>query len=286
MTATGRLPALFIGHGNPMNTLELNGYTRAWRALGEQLPRPRALLVVSAHWFIGATAVTAMERPRTIHDFYGFPPELFAFDYPAPGAPDVAQQVADTVAPLWLGLDRDQWVLALGTWSVLAHLYPEADVPVVQLSINALKPLEYHLELAARLSPLRDRGIMIVASGNVVHNLRLIEWKRPDAGADWARRFDDAAVAQLAEDPASILKLAEHPDYAMAVPTPDHFIPLLYLAGLAAETEGTADALVRGYALGSLSMTCYGAGAEVRLECDDEGAATLPSDVPPDQTNI
>jgi 4,5-DOPA dioxygenase extradiol len=277
---------LFIGHGNPMNTLELNGYTRAWRALGEQLPRPRALLVVSAHWFIGATAVTFMERPRTIHDFYGFPPELFAFDYPAPGAPDVAQEVADTVAPLWMGLDRDQWGLDHGTWSVLAHLYPDADVPVVQLSINALKPLEYHLELAARLAPLRDRGIMIVASGNVVHNLRLIEWNRPDAGADWARRFDDAAVAQLAEDPAAILKLAEHPDYAMAVPTPDHFIPLLYLAGLAAEGEGTADALLRGYALGSLSMTCYGAGAEVRLASDAEGAAALPTDVPPDQTNI
>ena len=283
---TEPLPALFIGHGNPMNTLELNGYTRAWRALGEQLPRPRALLVVSAHWFIGATAVTAMPKPRTIHDFYGFPPELFAFDYPAPGAPDVAREVADTVAPLWMGLDRDQWGLDHGTWSVLAHLYPEADVPVVQLSINAVKPLEYHLDLAARLSPLRHRGIMIVASGNVVHNLRLIEWKRPDAGTDWARRFDDAVVAQLAEDPAAILKVVEHPDYAMAVPTPDHFIPLLYLAGLAAAGEGKAEALVRGYALGSLSMTCYGAGADVRLESDPEGAAELPSGVPADQTNL
>ena len=280
-----RMPALFIGHGSPMNTLERNGYTQAWRALGRQLPRPRALLVVSAHWFIGATAVTAMPQPRTIHDFYGFPPELFAFDYPAPGAPDLAQEVADLVQPLWVGLDRDQWGLDHGTWSVLAHLFPEADVPVVQLSINALKPLDYHVALAARLAPLRDDRVMILASGNVVHNLGQIQWQLPDHGVDWARRFDDAVVAQLAADPAAILKVAEHRDYPLAVPTPDHFIPLLYLAGLAAE-EGRADALLRGYAMGSLSMTCYGLGTDVQLSYEPEGAATLPPGVPPDQTNM
>jgi 4,5-DOPA dioxygenase extradiol len=281
-----RMPALFIGHGSPMNTLERNGYTEAWRALGERLPRPRALLVVSAHWFIGATAVTAMPRPRTIHDFYGFPPELFAFDYPAPGAPDVAAEVAEVAKPHWVGLDRDQWGLDHGTWSVLAHLYPEADVPVVQLSINALKPLDYHVELGARLAPLRERGIAILASGNIVHNLREVQWDRPDAGFDWARRFDDSVAARMAEDPGRILELAAHPDYSLAVPTPDHFIPLLYLAGLAAAGEGRAEALVRGYALGSLSMTCYGVGTDVAHAREPHDPAGLPRGVPPDQTNI
>ena len=280
------LPVLFIGHGNPMNTLERNGFTCAWRALGERLERPRALLVVSAHWFIGATAVTAMARPRTIHDFYGFPPELFAFDYPAPGAPDLAAEVAEVVKPHWVGLDRDQWGLDHGTWSVLAHLYPDADVPVVQLSINALKPLDYHLRLAEALAPLRDRGIMILGSGNVVHNLRRIQWDDPDGAFDWSRRFDEAAVERLAEAPGDVLRLAEHPDYAMAVPTPDHFIPLLYLAGLAAAGEGRAEAIVQGYALGSISMTCFGAGAGGPVEGEAEGAAALPEGVPADQTNM
>jgi len=280
-----RMPALFIGHGSPMNALESNGFTSAWRALGRALPRPRALLVVSAHWYIGATAVTAMPQPRTIHDFYGFPPELFAFDYPAPGDPALAEEVAEVVKPHWVGLDRDQWGIDHGTWSVLAHLYPEADIPVVQLSINALKPLDYHVELGAALAPLRERGVMILASGNIVHNLRRIQWNRPDSAYDWAERFDDAAAEQLASAPGDVMKLAEHPDYDFAVPTPDHFIPLLYLAGLAAE-EGGLDALVRGYAMGSISMSCYGLGTE-GLGCKDgEGAATLPENVPPDQTNM
>jgi len=279
------MPALFVGHGSPMNTLEDNGYTRAWRRLGRALPRPRAVLVVSAHWFIGATAVTAMARPRTIHDFYGFPDELFAFDYPAPGLPELAGEVTEVVKPHWVGADRDQWGLDHGTWSVLAHLFPKADVPVVQLSINALKPLDYHIELATKLNQLRKRGVMIVSSGNVVHNLGHIEWNRPDAGADWARRFDDMVAQQMTEAPADILAAAKHPDYAMAVPTPDHFIPLLYTAGLAA-AETDAQALLRGYAMGSLSMTCYGVGMSGVVCEDADGAARLPDGVPPDQTNI
>ena len=282
---SARMPALFIGHGSPMNTLELNDFTRAWRRLGKALPRPRALLVVSAHWFIGATAATAMAKPRTIHDFYGFPEELFAFEYPAPGLPELAGEIAEVVKPHWVGADQDQWGIDHGTWSVLAHLFPDADVPVVQLSINALKPLDYHVELGRRLAPLRERGIMILSSGNVVHNLRRIDWSKPDEGEAWAHRFDDAVAEQMAANPADILKVAEHPDYASAVPTPDHFIPLLYTAGLAAE-EGSAAAFLRGYAMGSLSMTCYGLGVDGLPCVEGEGAAGLPDGVPADQTNI
>ncbi|HEX8669585.1 MAG TPA: 4,5-DOPA dioxygenase extradiol [Allosphingosinicella sp.] len=281
------MPALFIGHGSPMNTLERNGFTDAWRALGKHLPRPRAVLVVSAHWFFGATAVTAMPRPRTIHDFYGFPEELFAFDYPAPGAPEIAAEIAEAVRPTWCGLDRDQWGLDHGTWSVLAHLYPEADLPVLQLSINALKPLDYHVELGARLAALRSRGIMVVASGNIVHNLARIQWNRPNAAFDWAERFDDAAARQLAEAPGDVLRLVDHADYGHAVPTPDHFIPLLYVAGMAAAQGAGLEALVRGYAMGSISMTCYGLDAAVDLKAfEADGAATLPAGVPADQSNI
>jgi 4,5-DOPA dioxygenase extradiol len=268
-----------------MNTLELNGFTRIWRAIGKVLPRPRAILAVSAHWYIGATAVTAMPKPRTIHDFYGFPQELFDFEYPANGSPEVAQEIVEIAKPNWIGLDSDEWGLDHGTWSVLAHLYPNADIPVVQLSINAQQPFEYHVELGTRLSSLRDRGILVLLSGNVVHNLRLIEWNRPTEGADWTRRFDEAAMRQMSEDPSTIVRLSEHPDFARAVPTPDHFIPLLYAAGIAA-VEGRAQPLIKGYSLGSLSMTSYNVGPELNLPNEAEGIADLPADVPPDQTNL
>jgi 4,5-DOPA dioxygenase extradiol len=267
-----------------MNTLESNRYTKAWRALGASIGKPRAILAISAHWYVGSSAVTAMATPRTIHDFYGFPRELFEFRYPAPGAPEVAEEVAQALEPQWIGRDRGQWGLDHGTWSVLAHLYPDADVPVVQLSINALQPPQYHLELGARLAPLRSRGILILGSGNVVHNLRLVDWQRPDAGFDWAQRFDDAACELMTKDPANILSLAQHPDFARAVPTPDHFIPLLYIAGLC-DRATPAQALLRGYSLGSLSMSAYGVGCTRPGAPDGTAAAALPPEVPADQTN-
>jgi len=255
------MPAAFFGHGAPTNAIERNRYTQAWRTFGASVPRPRAILSVSAHWYIQATAVTAMAHPRTIHDFYGFPAELYDIEYPAPGDPALAEQVAELAGSGDVLLDQDSWGLDHGTWSVLLHAFPEADIPVLQLSIDAGKPLDYHLELGARLAPLREQGVLIVASGNVVHNLRRVDWRQPDSGFDWARRFDEAGRNIMTDAPGDIVRLREHPDYALAVPTPDHFIPLLYLAGLATAAQCPADVLIDGYTLGALSMTAYALGA-------------------------
>jgi 4,5-DOPA dioxygenase extradiol len=288
--AQAPMPAAFIGHGSPMNALERNRYTEAWRAFGASVPRPRAILVVSAHWYINATAVTAMARPRTIHDFYGFPDQLFAVEYPAPGAPGVAEEVAEVVRPTWVGLDVDSWGLDHGTWSVLCHAFPGADIPVVQLSINATKPLDHHVELGAQLAPLRDRGVLVVGSGNVVHNLGRIDPRAGDRGFDWARRFDEEARSVLTGAPGEVVGLQSHRDYSAAVPTPDHFVPALYLAGLAAAAGRPARIMVEGYAYGSLSMTSYtldAAGPEdVVAGAQDAAPIPDPDLVPTDGTNI
>ena len=287
MSADALMPAAFFGHGNPMNALEVNRYTSAWRTFGAAVPRPRAILVVSAHWYINATAVTAMARPRTIHDFYGFPPALFEVQYPAPGLPELATEISDLVHPTWVGADVDSWGIDHGTWSVLTHAFPDASIPVVQLSINADKPLDYHLELGAKLAPLRQRGVLVIASGNVVHNLAGMDWKLADDGYDWAQRFDEDAKVRMLSDPTGFASLDAHRDFRRAVPTPDQFIPALYLAGLAAATDESDTAvLVDGYAYGSLSMTAYTLGVSCPDATGDGGSPQPPAGLPPDGSNI
>lgn len=252
-----RMPALFVGHGSPMNTLERNRFTEAWADWAAASPRPRAVLAVSAHWYVGATAVTAMERPRTIHDFTGFPQALFDVRYPAPGDPALAARVAEVLAPVPVVADLDTWGLDHGTWSVLAHCYPEADVPVVQLAIDAGLDAADHLRLGAALAPLRDEGVLVLGSGNVVHNLGLIDWGRPESTTDWNDDFDGAARAAMTTDPAAVVHLVDHPAHRLAAPSPDHLVPLYYVAGLAVAAGTTARVLVTGGSHGSLSMTSF-----------------------------
>ncbi|MDO5683906.1 MAG: 4,5-DOPA dioxygenase extradiol [Propionibacteriaceae bacterium] len=255
---TSPMPAAFVGHGTPMNALQQNRYTEAWRAFGESVPTPKAILAVSAHWYTNATAVTAMTRPRTIHDFFGFPQQLFDVEYPAPGSPELAERVADVCQPRWVGQDIDSWGIDHGTWSVLCHAFPKADIPVVQLALNAFKPFEQHLELGQLLAPLRDEGVLIIGSGNIVHNLRTVDRSLEDGAFDWAQRFDDAARETLTTTPSDVLALVDHRDYDQAVPTPDHFLPLLYIAGLAGDQPLTP--MIDGHWGGSISMTAYTLG--------------------------
>lgn len=278
-------PAAFLGHGSPMNALTSNRYTEAWHSFGAAAPRPRAILVISAHWYIGATAVTAMAQPRTIYDFYGFPQELFEVQYPAPGSPEIAQEIADLLQPDWVGLDRDSWGIDHGAWSVLVHAFPQADIPVLQLSINASQSFDYHLELGAKLAPLREKGILILGSGNVVHNLREIDWKTPDAAFDWNRRFDGDVKEIMTTDPARLPAMKTHKDYTRSVPTDEHFIPLLYLAGLAVAANQTAEVLVEGFSMGSLSMTSYTLGCAAQPDDSNRRGASPVIGVPGDQSN-
>lgn len=239
-----------------MNTVELNRFTDAWRELGARIPRPQAIVVVSAHWYVKGVAVTAMEHPRTIHDFSGFPPELFAFDYPAPGSPAVARRVAELLSPEPVVLDETDWGLDHGTWSVLAHLVPRADVPVVQLSIDATKPVAEHVALGRRLAPLLAEDVVVLGSGNVVHNLGLIDWSMPGRAFDWAGEFDGAARGfLLSETPTRVADVLGHAHARRAVPTPEHFLPVVYVAAVAEAAGMRLSTVVDGGDFGSLTMT-------------------------------
>lgn len=248
-------PAIFVGHGNPMNALRRNPWTEGWRAIGVAMPRPRAILAISAHWYLPATLLTAMARPRTIHDFGGFPRELYAIEYPAPGEPHLAGRVRELLSPVGAELD-DSWGLDHGTWSVLYHMFPEADIPVVQLSIDRRQAPLFHYQVGQLLAPLRDEGVLILGSGNLVHNLQAYDWEYPPATAqDWGARFE-ALVRQrlVAGQDAGVINYPEMgPDARLSAPTPDHYLPLLYVLGARRENE-PVDFPLEGFDGGSVSM--------------------------------
>lgn len=250
-----RMPVLFLGHGSPMNALADNRWTRAWAALGRVLPRPRVILTVSAHWYIADTAMTAQAALPTIHDFGGFPPALYAVEYPAPGQPELLSRLRDLLAPVPVRADVE-WGLDHGTWSVLRHLFPAADMPVVQLSIDATQPPAFHYALGRKLRVLREQGVLILGSGNVVHNLRRLRWNAGSADAyDWATRFEAAVRTRIANrEHAPLMDLAAlGPDAALAVPTPDHYLPLLYILG-ASDIDDEVSFPTAGIDVGSISM--------------------------------
>ncbi|MES2353014.1 MAG: 4,5-DOPA dioxygenase extradiol [Pseudomonadota bacterium] len=249
------LPAIFFGHGNPMNAVATNGYTDAWRRIGQATPKPKAILSISAHYFVPETGVTVVTAPRTIHDFGGFPEELYRVQYPAPGDPDLAHKVQKLLAPLAVKLD-DSWGLDHGTWSVLRHVYPDADIPVVQLSIDETKPASFHFEIGKKLAPLREEGVLIVGSGNLVHNLHTYAWgQHPRDPYDWAIRFENAAKEMiLAGDYKPLINYETlGPDAALSIPTPDHYLPLLYVIATRQERE-IIRFPVEGVDGGSISM--------------------------------
>lgn len=250
------LPTIFFGHGNPLNALRQNSYTESWAAIGKSLPRPRAILCISAHWYVPGTAVTAMPAPRTIHDFGGFPRELYDVQYPAPGSPALATRVRDLLAPVLVELDHYNWGLDHGTWSVLCHVFPSADIPVVQLSIDETQPPEFHYKLAQQLGPLRDEGILVMGSGNIVHNLHTYAWGRHEVEPfAWAVTFEQKARAFLitADDERLVAYESLGRDALLSVPTPEHYLPLIYVLGLRRPGEQVTFP-VEGFDGGSISM--------------------------------
>ncbi len=256
-----RLPAIFFGHGNPMNALLDNAYTKAWAGVGAAVPKPRAILCISAHWFVPETGVTISTAPRTIHDFGGFPRALYDVAYPAPGDPALARRVRQMLAPLPVTLD-DRWGLDHGAWSVLKHVYPRADVPIVQLSIDEREPASFHYEVGTRLASLRDEGVLIVGSGNLVHNLHAFAWGKHNVEPfDWALRFEQRAREMLTADEQKPLIDYEGlgRDALLSIPTPDHYLPLLYVIGTR-QRDDRISFPVEGVDGGSVSMLAVQVG--------------------------
>lgn len=237
----GKMPVLFIGHGSPMNGIEDNVFSKTWSKLGAEIPMPKAVLVVSAHWLTNGTHITAMESPKTIHDFGGFPQALFEVQYPAPGSPELAVETSKLITSTSVGLDHD-WGLDHGTWTVVRHMYPNADIPVLQLSIDYSKPPQYHYDLAKELASLRKKGVLIIGSGNMVHNLRMVAWdklNKPEYGYDWAHEINQVFKDKIVKgDVQSLIQYERLGSAAkLAIPTPDHYYPLLYTLGLQDKTD-------------------------------------------------
>lgn len=258
LNSTEKLPVLFLGHGSPMNAIEENEFVRGFRTIGKDIPKPSAILVVSAHWETQGTFVTAMDKPRTIHDFGGFPQALFDVQYPAPGSPELAGETKGLVHKTVVGLDT-KWGLDHGAWSVVKHLYPNADVPVIQMSIDYTKDAQYHYDLAKEIAALRKKGVLIVGSGNMVHNLGMVAWDKlnTDAyGYDWAIEANEQMKKFiLADDHQSLIKYRSHgKGWDMAIPSPEHYLPLIYT--LALKDKGEKISFYNDKAVaGSLTMT-------------------------------
>jgi 4,5-DOPA dioxygenase extradiol len=261
MSPARTMPAVFFGHGSPMNAIERTRYSDAWRKIGESLPQPRAVLAVSAHWYTRGTLVTADEHPKTVHDFYGFPKALFDVQYPAPGDPKLAARVREVLAPVTVRPDRS-WGLDHGTWSVLVHVYPHARVPVLQLSIDATQPPQFHYDLGRRLAALREEGVLVAGFGNVVHNLQAMRRMQGAAAFDWAARFESEVRRALVggDDDALVNWERFGEDARLSVPTPEHYLPLLYVAGARRKGESVS-VPVEGIDLGSISMLSAVVGA-------------------------
>lgn len=252
-----KMPALFLGHGSPMNAIETNNFTQTLTNLGASLPRPKAILMISAHWETNGTWVTGMERPKTIHDFYGFPKALFDVQYPAPGSPEFAKKISSTILSPKIEIDENHWGLDHGTWSVLKHMFPEADIPVFQMSLDKTKPIEFHLELGKKLNFLREQGVMIIGSGNIVHNLRQVRWEQEAKPFDWAIEFDEWIKQKIINrDFNSLAKDALSTTAGkLSIPTLEHYLPLLYIAG-ASENKDLLKFEYEGIQMGSMSMRC------------------------------